>query len=113
MPTIDNRIELHAGIAALPSGLGNGLQQILCLVAVSRLSGNHGLGPPVAILAHGQHEFVGGAYGVVGILEKDGAVGVAVQRRVVAGVDECVRFLFFLGFAPNKLLDIRVIRVEN
>jgi len=50
---------------------------------------------------------------VVGVLEKDGAVGLAVNRGVVALFDEDVRFLFFFHLAINELNDVRMVDIED
>jgi hypothetical protein len=61
----------------------------------------------------GLHEVVGHAHRVVGVLKEDRLVGLAVERAVVARVDERPRLLLFLGLAANELLDVRVIDVED
>ena len=72
-----------------------------------------GFGPPFAVFDDGLHEFVGGADGVVGVLEEDGAVGVAIERGIVAGFDEGVGLLLFLGLAPDEAFDIGMVGVED
>ena len=59
------------------------------------------------------HELVGHPHGVVGVLEEDRAVGVAVDGRIVTGVDQRVRLLLFFLFAVDELLDVGMVRVEN
>ena len=70
-------------------------------------------GPPVAILFGGAHEVVGDADGVIGVLEEDGAVGVAVDAGVVALLDEHVGLALFLHLAFDEFDDVRVIDVED
>jgi hypothetical protein len=113
MPAVDCGIELHAGVAALVGGFGDGAQDLARFVALDGLSGGHAFGPPVAIARGGFHEIVGGAHGIVGVLEEDGAVGVAVDRRIVAGLHQGVGFLLFLGLAPDELFDVGVVGVED
>ena len=113
VPAVDGGIELHAGVAALVGGFGDSAQDLARLVALHGLAGGHALGPPIAIARGGFHEIVGGAYGIVGVLEEDGAVGVAIERGIVAGLDQGVGFLLFLGLAPDELLDIGVVGVED
>ena len=52
---------------------------------------------------HRLHEFVGGAHGVVGVLEEDRAVRFAVERGIVARIDQRVGLLLFLRLAPDEL----------
>ena len=65
------------------------------------------------VLHHRLHEFVGDADAVVGILEEDGAVRFAIDRDIIARLHQRPGFAFFLGLAFNKLLDIRVIDVQD
>ena len=69
--------------------------------------------PPVAVFGSGGHEVVGDAYRMVRVLEKDGAVGIAVDRGIVAPLDEDVGFALFLHFAFDEFDDIRMIDVED
>src|SRR4051795_10236613 len=102
MPAVDRRVKLHAGIAALPGSLGDLLHEVAGFVAFYRLVGDAGLGPPVAVVTNGFHEVVGRANTVIRVLEKDGAVRFAVERGIVAGVDERVSLLLFLSLAPDE-----------
>ncbi len=113
VPAVHRGVELHAGVAALPRSFGNFVHQVAGFQALHRLHGKARFGPPIAVADHGFHEFVGDADAVVGVLEKDRPVGFAVERRIVAGVDQRVRFLFFLRLAPDELLDVGMIRVED
>ena len=113
VPAVDGGIELHAGIAALVGGLGNPTQQVARLVAILGLAAEHVLGPPLAILLRRAHEIVGGAHGVVGVLEKDRAVGFAVERSVVSSLHQRVGLLLFLGLAPDEFFDVRMVGVED
>jgi len=113
MPAIDGGIELHAGVAALPRGFGDVAHEFAGHQAIFLFTAADGLGPPFFVLDDGLHEFVGGADGVVGVLEEDGAVGFAIERSVVAGFDEGVRLLLFFGFAPDEVFDIGVLGVED
>ena len=67
-------------------------------------------GPPVAVFFDRAHEFVGDAHGVVRVLEKDGGVGFAVNRRIVALLDQDVRLALFLHLGFDELHDVRMIR---
>ena len=56
--------------------------------ALADLPGRDRAGVPLAVAAHGLHELVGHADRVVRVLEEDRGVGLAVERGVVAGLDE-------------------------
>src|SRR5262249_19461029 len=113
MPAVDGSIKLHPGVAALVRGLGNLAQYVARLEAVLLFTGEHGVRPPVAVANHGLHELVRGADAVIGVLEEDRAVSLAIERGVIACLDQRVSLLFFLRFAPDELFDIRVIGVED
>src|SRR5260370_42124514 len=42
------------------------------------------------------------------VLIHDRAIGISVVTPVIALLDECPRFLLFLGFSLDKLLDVRM-----
>src|SRR5581483_10146247 len=90
VPAIDGGIELHTGIAALPGRFGNLLQNFFGIETANGLAVNDGTGPPIGAGSGGFHELVGGPHGIVGVLEKDRAVGFAVERGIVAGIDQGV-----------------------
>ena len=113
VPAVDGGVELHAGVAALPGGFGEGAHEIAGAEFLDVFAVDDGFGPPVLVAGDGLHELVGGADAVVGVLEKDGGVGLAVEGLVVAGVDEGVGFFLFLGLAPDELLDVGVFGVED
>ena len=106
-------VELHAGVAAHPRRVGDGAHQVARAMPLHRLAVDHGLGPPVLVVHHGLHEIVGHAHAVVGVLEKNRRVGLAVERRVVARVHQRVGLLLFLGLAPDEIVDVGVVRVED
>src|SRR6185369_2149782 len=112
VPAIDGGVVLHAGIAAMPGGVGNFLQQVAGAEFFAGLAVGDVAGPPVAILFGGAHEVVGDAHGVIGVLEEDGAVGVAVDAGIVALLDEDVGLALFLHLAFDEFDDVRVIDVE-
>ena len=113
IPAVDCGIELHPGVAALVRGFGDTAHQVLRLVTLHGLAGGDALGPPIVAPAGGFHEVVGGSHAVVGVLEEDGTVGFAVQRVIVPSLDQRVRLLLFLGLAPDELVDIGMIHVED
>src|ERR1035437_6184000 len=113
MPAVDGGIQLHPGVAALVGGFGDLAHQVLRLVTLHGLAGGDAFGPPIVAAAGGFHEVVGGANAVVGVLEEDRTVGFAIQRGIVAGLHQGVGLFLFLGLAPDELVDIGVIHVEN
>ena len=113
MPAVYGGIELHAGVAALPGGLGNVTHHFPGRMAVFLLSIGQRSRPPFTVFRHRFHEVIGDAHGVVGVLKEDGTVGIAIQRGIVAGCDQSMRFLFFFGLAPNEFADIGVIHIED
>ena len=68
---------------------------------------------PVGACLGGLHEAVGDAHRVVGVLVLDrGPVG-RVERHVVARRLEHARLLLFLRLAPDELVDVRMVDVED
>src|SRR4029077_17054986 len=64
-------------------------------------------GGEIGVADYGVHEVVGDADGVVGVLEKDGRVGVGIgMGAVVSHGDERVGFGFFFLFALDELDDV-------
>ena len=113
VPAVHGGVELHAGIAALVRGFGDFVHQVARLVTILGLAADHGLGPPVAVLGDGFHELIGHAHGIVGVLEKDRAVGLAIERGIVAGFHQRVGLLLFFRFAPDEALDIGMVAIED
>ncbi len=113
MPAIDGRVVLHAGIAALPGGFGHFAHQIASAEFLHGLSVVHVAGPPIAVLFHGAHEVVGHAHRVVGVLEENGGIGLAVDRGVIALLDQHLGLALLLHFGLDEFLDVRVIHIQN
>src|SRR5580704_8126492 len=80
VPAIDRGVVLHAGIAAVPGGLGNFSEEVFGFVGLHYSAVGDRLGGEVGFLHHRVHEVVGDADTVVGVLEEDGTVGVGVGR---------------------------------
>ena len=78
---VDGGVELHAGIAAEPGGLGDLAHDLARLVGLDRLVVLDGVGGELAVALVGAHELVADADGVVGVLEEDGGVGLGVRAR--------------------------------
>ncbi len=74
-----------------------------------------GVGGEVAVAFHGAHELVGDADGVVGVLEEDGAVGLAVGtgRAVVALAHQRPGLGLFLHLALDEVEDVGMVDVED
>ena len=86
---VDGGVELHAGIAAEPGGLGDLAHDVAGLVGLDGLVVLDGVGGEVAVALVGAHELVADADGVVGVLEEDRRIGFGVgPAAVVAGLDE-------------------------
>ena len=114
MPLVDGGVVLHAGIAALPGGLGNFAHEVASLIDLGRFAALYLAGSEVLVALDGAHELVVHTNGVVGILEEDGAVGFRVRTgAVIAGLHQGPGFHFFLGLALDELGDIRMVDVQN
>src|SRR3972149_4783631 len=113
VPVVDGGVVLHAGVGALPGGLGDAAHELAGAVRVGGLAGGDVAGAPLAVHLDGAHEVVGDAYGVVGVLVLDAYPGVAVQGDVVAGVAEGVGLALLLRLAVDELLDVGVVDVED
>src|SRR5258708_228650 len=114
MPLVDDGVVLHPRIAALPRGLGNLPQQVAGLVLLHGMTALHATGPELAVILGGGHKFVGHADGIVGVLEKDGAVSLGVGAgAVVSHLNQRPGLGFFLGFALDKVNDVGMVDVEN
>src|SRR5258708_13418412 len=113
MPAIYRGVVLHAGIAASPGGFGHAVQQVARAVLFERISVVDVARPPVAIILDGLHEFIGDADRVIGVLKENRGVGFAVDRRIVALLDQNLRLALFLHFAVNELDDVRMVDVQD
>ena len=72
MPAIHGGVELHAGIAAAPSGVGNLVEQFFGFVSLHRPAIFDGAGGELGVAEDGVHKVVSHADRVVGVLEEDG-----------------------------------------
>ena len=113
MPAIDGRVVLHARVAALPGRFGHFAHQVARAEFLDRLAIVHIARPPVAIFFHRAHVIVGDAHGMVRILEKHGRVRFAVDRRVIALLDQHLGLALFLHLGLDKFFDVRMIHVED
>src|SRR5581483_3284866 len=112
MPAVHGGVELHAGIAALPGGFGNLLEQVSGFVGVHYAAIADRLRAEIGVADDGIHEVIGNAHGVVGVLEENGGVGVGVgMRAVVAHGDQGMRLGFLFGFAIDEVNDVGMVDV--
>ena len=84
--------------------------------AGERLGGRAvGAGGQVPVLAGGDrlHEVVGDPHRVVGVLVLDRGEALTVDRHVEAGVAQRGRLVLLFGLAPDEVLDVRVVDVED
>ena len=87
---------------------GDLLEEFGGIFLFERLSGGDGLGPPFPAIDRGLHEFVGDADGKVLVLELDAAIGLPVERPVVALVDQGPGLFLLQGLAVDELFDVPV-----
>ena len=113
VPVVDGGVELHAGVGALPCGLGDLTHEVAGLDGLDDGAVAHGTQVPIGVVDHGLHELVGDTHGVVGVLVLDGGDVGAVEIHVEAGVAQRTGLLLLTGLAPDELLDIGVIGVED
>ena len=81
VPAVDGGVVLHAGIAAVPGGVGNFVEQIFALKVCMGVPSLTALVLKAVVADYRVHEVIGDADGVVGVLEEDGAVGVGVGTK--------------------------------
>ena len=114
VPAVYRCVVLHAGIAALPGGFGNFLEQVFGFVGVDYASVHYGPGGEIGVAHYGYHEVVGYADGVIGILEEDGAVGIGIRMRSVVTLRyERVSFGFFFTFALYEVDYVGMVDVQD
>ena len=77
------------------------------------LAGGDGLQCPVGVLDDGLHELVGDAHRVVGVLVLDRERVGAVEVHVEPGVTQRPSLALLLDLAPDELLDVGMIGVED
>ncbi len=97
----------------MPGGIGDLVHQLARAQLFVGLAVEHVLGPKIAVFFHGAHEVVVDAHRVVGVLEENGAICIAVDGGIVAIGDKHVRFLFFLHLAFDEFHDVRMVDVQD
>ena len=113
VPAVDRGVELHAGIGALPGGLGDLAHEVAGLDRLDDLAGGDRPQVPVGVVDDGLHELVGDPHRVVGVLVLDGVAVGAVEVHVEAGVAQDPGLALLTGLAPDELLDVGVVDVED
>ncbi len=114
VPAVDGRVVLHAGIAALPGGLGNLLEQVFGFVGVDYSAVDDCSGGEIGVAHYGYHKVVGYADGVIGVLEEDRAVGVGVGMRSVVSLGyQRVGFGLFFAFALYEVDYVGMVDVQD
>ncbi len=77
------------------------------------LAGGDGPQVPVGVVDDGLHELVGDPDRVVGVLVLDRVAVGAVEVHVEAGVAQDAGLALLAGLAPDELLDVGVVDVED
>ncbi len=113
MPAIDGRVELHSGIGALPRRFGDLAEQRPRLHRFQGLAGGDRLQVPVGVGQHRFHELVGDPDRVVGVLVLDRVAVLAIQVHVEAGVTQSPGLALLDRLAPDEILDVGMIGVED
>src|SRR5712664_2517465 len=88
VPLVDGVVELQARVRALPGSLRHLPPELARGEALHHFAGGTGGGLPDRVLHHRLDEPVGHPDRVVRVLARDGAVGLAVEVRRVAGRDQ-------------------------
>ena len=113
VPGVDGRVVLDARVGAAPGGLGRLPEQVARGDRLDDAAVGARGQVPVLVRLGRLHEGVRHAHGVVRVLVLDrGPVG-RVERHVVAGRLEDARLLLLVRLAPDELLDVGVVDVED
>ena len=114
MPAVDRRVVLDPRIGAAPGRLGDLRHQLARAYRLAdRLARRAGDQTPLAILLDGAHEVVGDAHRVVGVLVLDRVAVLAVEVHVEAGFTERACLALLDRLAPDELLDVGMVGVED
>ena len=113
VPIVDGRVVLDARVTAYMGRLGHLAEDVAGLVGIHRRAIDHGVGGPLLVLLHGLHERIRDAHAVVGVLERDAAVGLTGEARVVAGLDQGPGLLLFVELGVDEVHDVRVAGVQD
>src|SRR6185312_16301265 len=113
VPPVDGGVELHARVGTLPGRLRHLAEEVARLHGLVDLAVGDPDEVPVGVGLDRAHEFVGDAHRVVGVLVLDRVGVLAVEVHVEAGVAQRTRLLLLGGLAPDELLDVGVVGVED
>ena len=113
MPTVDGGVELHARVCTLPGGLGELAHQVTGPHGLDDAAVGHGPQVPVGVVHDGLHELVGDPNRVVGVLVLHRVAVGAVEVHVEPGVAQHTCLALLNGLAPDELLHVGVIDVED
>jgi hypothetical protein len=108
VPLLDGSIVLEPRVTTDPGALGNEVEEAGGVLLLQGLVGGHGAGPPLLALHGGAHELVGDPDGQVLVLIHYGAIGLAIERAVVALLDERPRLLLLAHLGGDEVLDVAV-----
>ena len=110
MPVLNGVVVLHARISAEPGALGNLAHELACIDHLHRLARRRACKRPCSTFTRprlrGVHEPVREAHRLVHVLEVYAPVGVAVERAVVAGINQRVGLLLLFLLGLDKLYDV-------
>src|SRR5919201_987711 len=113
VPLVDRRVVLDARIRALPRRVGDLVQELARVDGIHDGAVGAGGEVPLAAVLDGLHERVRDADRVVRVLVLDRGPVARVERHVVASGLEDARLLLLVRLAPDELLDVRVVDVED
>ena len=113
VPLVDRRIELHAGVGALPGSVGDLTEEVAGRQGIDDGAVHTGHQVPVAPVDHCLHELVGHPDRVVGVLVLRGVAVGPVEVHVEAGIAQHPCFALFDRLAPDEVGDIRVVDIED
>ena len=113
VPFVDGGVELHAGVGALPRGLGDLAHEVACRHGLDYRTVGDGTQVPGGVVYDGLHEVVGDANRVVGVLVLDRVAVLAVEIHVEPGVGQGPSLLLLTGLAPDELFDVGMVDVED
>src|SRR5258706_6111590 len=108
MPFLNRTVVLQARVTTNPCALRDLLQQRARILLLKRLARRDGSSPPFPSFESRVHEFVADSYRKILVLVHDAAVSVAIVRAIIALLDQCPGFLFFLLFSVDEFFDVAV-----
>ena len=113
VPGVDRRVELHARIAAEVRGSGDHAHEFAGLEGLRGLARGDVAGLPLGVGLDRPHELVGHAHRVVRVLEENRAVGRAVERTVVARVDQSPGLALLFRLALDEVGHVGMVDVQD